>query len=397
MPELHSYTPEMIDAAWQDALDTNKAFDAYYSAQSRLDRVREVAGFAIDGITVEDKVFVALEAQVASTHANFEDHMAVSSPVMTALDSPFRLNYLAPLAGRRPEEPPRTIEQVIDRSSPVCRADELREFALLRGYNPNIGSRAFSVLSLAGENVEVAALADYAPTSNPGQLYTIIYKNGKGYREWVIDRAGILPNARAWTNAKPDIRNLGATLISFLADYCNHAYPELDAPLPVTHPPKQKTDLHAKADAERAALKELGPRELLLDKVNILGEGEIELVTDRSLKRHALSLGYTWRTVPQYGQLFASIKRRAAPNDHPRVGVTAPHRVSDWLVFTGEHEAGSSWGITPEGFRDLIGRFEESPSLQKGIDCYTEFARRIIKQYLVDLEAALPAAEIEEL
>jgi len=411
MPELSPYTNEAIDAAWQDALDTNAAFDRYKSAEIRLQKAREVANFAINGITIEDEVFTTLEGQLADARADFETHIHTPAPLMTAPDSPFRssdtqIDGSAVVRAAQKKHNPGakeqlTIEQVIDRTSPVCYFDELCNFAELQEYNRGMGTRVWGVLAREGKKVEIDSFLDYvSPTDTSaedfGELRTIYgTEPGKG-QVYALDKVGMLYHAAKWVNNHPDIRNFGVTAISFLADYCNHAFPDLDEPLPVTHPPKPSYN----AEAESAKLRELDPKELLLDKVNLKDEGEVWVVTARSLKRHALSLGVEPQRTPRYPRLLQGIKSHMAHNEPSRSRV--PHRLNDWLVYIGREYALSTnriranWGIEPEAFKDIINRLEASPEERQHIEAYTGLTRDVLKQYLEALETVLPDLSKED-
>ncbi len=346
MPESSPYTNEMIDSAWQEALDTNSAFDRYKTAETRLQRVREVASLAIDGITIADEVIPNLENDLADAQIKLNSYMHASSPLMKVPNSPFRAGITFA------EQYPHTIEELIGIDSPICDIDELCAFAEIRGYNKGVGSQVFNILAREGRGIKVNVLSDYTPQTDTtaedfGELRTITRDAGR-VTEVSLDKVGILYNTSQWVNAKPNIRHLGVTFISFLADYCNHAFPGLKRKLPVTHPPKLKPDAAAQAAAESARLKELDPRDLLLDKVDLDGEGLVEVVTDHSLRRHALSLGYTQLTAPQYAKLVNSIKEAIAPDEYPGKSVYAPYRINDQLIFTGKHSKGTSWGIPPD-------------------------------------------------
>lgn len=394
MSESIPYTDEMIDAAWQEAIAANKSFDRSKSAKTRLDRVLEVASFAISGIGIEDNVFTDLENNLTEAQTDFERHTSTASPLMKAPDSPFRLSVAqmdgSVIVRAAQEQAPRTLESIIDQASPVCDYDELCRFAELRGYSEGMGGRSYYLLARQGQEVKIDDISSYIPPADPsvedfGQLRTIAYEI-EGKRKLALDKAAILYNVCKWIDTKPDIRNLGVTVISFLADYCNHAFPELEELLPVTRPPKPK----ATAAAETARLRELEPRELLLDNINLYTEGELEVVTDRSLRRHALSLGYTTFNAPQYSRLFQAMKRRMAADDHPREGFSVPHRINDWLVYTGEYGVGTTWGIPPYAFREIINRFETSPGSRQYIECYTDLTRNVLRQYLAALESVIP-------
>jgi len=394
MTESSTFTKEMIESAWQEAIHANNAFNQYKLAEMRLQRVREVACFAIRGITIEDSVFTTLERELADAQAEYEYHsVSPGAPAPDSLPRNGKEQVDEPAIARATyaEQGLTVIEQVIGHDDLlVCNKDELYAFAESRGYGKGTATLVYSILIRQGRTVRVKELSDYNPPADTaakdfGELRTIVY-GARQTPKYALDKFGILYTTCKWLDAKPDIKDLGSAVISFLADYCNQIFPELEAEgaLPVTHPPKPKGDKEAKAAAESARLRELDPKDLLLDKVNLYGEGEKRVVTDHSLKRHALSLGYTAYNAPKYSRLFHSMVRRMAPGVRP--AFHEPHKINDWLVYTGRHSTGTPWGILPDAFRDKIGHFETSPEARQHIDCYSDLTRGVLKQYLEALE-----------
>ncbi|HSW75094.1 MAG TPA: hypothetical protein VLG16_04480 [Candidatus Saccharimonadales bacterium] len=397
MAESPTFTNEMIDSAWQEAMYANNAFDQYKLAEMRLQRVHEVASFAIEGIVIKGKVFATLEKELADARAEYGRYHPILPPAPT-LDSLHRNNEEqvdGPAIAHvtYAEQSLTVIEQIIGHDNHlVCDKDELYAFAESRGYDKGIATRAYSILVRTGRSIRVNELSDYNPPSDPaakdfGGLRTIVY-GVRQERKYALDKLGILYTTCKWIDAKPDIKNLGFTVISFLADYCNQAFPELEkGALPVTHPPKPKRDTEARAAAESARLRELDLKDLLLDKVNLHGEGEKWVVTDHSLKRHALSLGYAANSAPKYARLLQTIKARLAPETHP--SSHEPYNVNDWLVYTGRHFTGTPWGILPDAFKDIIGDFEAITESGKHIEYYSDLTRGVLKQYLEALEVVM--------
>lgn len=398
MPESVPCTDAMISEAWQDAIDANSAFDRYKSAGTRLRIVRETANFALEGVVIDNNVFTTLEADLANAKADFDTRMRAPSPLMTAPDSPFRITTtLINVSGimqvaHIEAKQQLTMEQAINQASPVCYLDELFVFADLQGYNPTIARRAYNVLGRAAKPVHIDSFAAYvspidASAAGFGELRIIRSRGPDGKQRHALDKAGILHHTIKGIDGHADIRNFGGTTISFWADYCNHAFPHLEEPLPVTYPPKPKHDA-----TETTRLRELEPRELLLDKVTLHGEGEVAVVTSRSLRRHALSLGYTQHNTPQYAKLLRSIKSHLVPGIYISDGLTVPHRINDWLVYIGERVSGivqTHWGIKPEAFKSIINRLEASPELRQSINTYTKHTGTVLKQYLEALEPIL--------
>jgi hypothetical protein len=236
-----AFSSDEINTAWQAAVDSNIAFEPLLVATERLNLVRAAAELAIDGITIENVVFERLEGDQSQAQAEFDRLCAIAGPIMLAEDSPFRADA------------PPSPESVINFDSPVVDRHELIQFAMLRSHVDYALARRTETAIMRRVNlksgqtklVTVNDLSDYVseepePTLPPrvqspdAVVITIVSYMQEDMEMRAIDKLSLRSAVQVWiaTKGTSRIPNLGLKGARFLADYCNHAFPDLD-PIPI--------------------------------------------------------------------------------------------------------------------------------------------------------------------
>ena len=369
--------------------------EAAYAANEAFDRVRELEGriatYAIAQSTegFDPGVYAGFHAELEIAEEDFSTLSSMAAPAMTAPNSPFAVGIRMQRDMSREQAdstpaPQRTFEHIIDHTSPLGSLTELQEFAKQRGYSDNVARPTFTAVRNAalfdsGDHAQLVqvdefddyvapALADMTDT----QLVRVITLTADNRAEYGtgIDKASLYLGVKRWLKQNPRISGLGVRGIQLLADYCNHAIPNLEEPLPVPDPPAKKAGLE---------IAHLTPDELIFDRV-----GEQRVVSNRSLIRYAYSIGYTPSDAPPFTSIFTSFHDYAAPET--KSVYDEPQEVAPGFFYLGtnlpSYRRVSDWGMTPERFKELIVELEKNPNRKQEITGYSERSQRVVFRYL---------------
>lgn len=358
MPDGPPFSPESIDAAWDAAHAANSAHASLREAEDDLAAVHRVAGLAMAGITIDPNVIDHLEITRNVKYGEFTRYQDLAAPVMMVEESPFVVE-----AEREASE--RTFA-----TGEVLRGlNELHAFARFRGYDSSKPPRAWKTLSSYGNRIHAKDPTEYEPPEDDAvyraerMARAVVNREPDSFYaldgDMQVDVVSLYYQVRRWIERYPDeIRGLGSVLISFLADYVNHALPDKEKLL-VTHPPTPRQEIDHTAEE-------------LLDTVHIPGtEGDQQVVTGKSLMRFAISRGDTAQSAPPFTKVLANIARHFRGLSIQRN--VFPRWVTDGWVHMGPNQTrgGSgivgAWGVTPDAFRALVVELEQDPVRRQSI------------------------------
>lgn len=368
----HTQPHNPIDTAWAAANDANMAFDPYREARDRLTVVRQVAELALPGVTIEEHVLPDLQAEHDQRKKVFDAHLVIAAPLMQMLKGPFEMSPNA--------------REEIDFNSPLVDEKELRRFGQARNYQSGRVTQVINQLNALAAPYEVDDIHNYQSPNDPTQaeyseIRRIYYqKDGVPFRG--IDKATLRNHIAHYVQENSS--EYTTTFANFLIDYCNRAFPDKE-PLP---PILNKS---AKLQQWISQLKEMAPRNLLLDAVELSNGQQMELVTDLSLTRHAVLSGiHRSAAKNQATKLIAAIRTEfTAPLEQES---QQPHIISDGFAFMGNDFGGFKFGFLPRTFTKIIEKYEKDLADGGKPFGYTAQRRAIALHYLHDLKA-LPTTE----
>lgn len=284
--------PRSLELAWQAALDANIAFDRLRETESQLRILREAGNLGLQGVSIANEAFEELDDRMIHARNEFEALTSMAAPSMLAEDSPFVVPSIISSEAATEEKPESEswfsperivlsgpgVETLTEKDFAALAANlaakdimatrigkislyeagdmsfnfqaaartlsEMQAFADRRRYSKGTAAAAFNVVRREAEAIPVATLADYEATVTdelPGHLILVepaesyLNKSMRGIDIRTLHQA-VLGWLKDGTN---DIRNFGPGLLSFLADYLNHALPGIE-PLPVALPPEKR-------------------------------------------------------------------------------------------------------------------------------------------------------------
>jgi hypothetical protein len=376
MTDVPEFSPEMIDMAWERVHLANEAYGTLQEVRTDIAAVKRVSRLALrmEGIAIEPDVLGHLEAERIAAEFTFDRHVNEATPVMTAEDSPFVVRNKAVDASE-------VNERTFATGAVLRDSDELKTFARFRGYDNTQAARAWGLLSRNSTFVDVGDFAQYSlpekeaePSDRPLTMARVKGATWRDYEER-LDVHSLYHNVRQWVEEKPDIKHLGPVVISFLADYTNHALPQQEK-LRVDHQPRSHREIDYSAEG-------------LLDTVHIAGTDE-EVVTGKSLMRHAVSRGDTPQSAPPFTKILASIAKQVLPHIPHRQ--PDPQRVGEDWVYMGPNKTNSSsgvvtvWGMTPNSFRSLVSKLEDQPKWRGSIPHLSERGFEVMKAFVQALD-----------